>query len=530
MKRKLALSVLIIIVTCLRPSLFAQNQHCLAENWIPVEHNLPASTWQVLHMIESNGTLYVLTIDTSINESKLYSFNGVTWKFESNINTSGVPILAMIAYNNEVYIGGSFSHVNSIPDTYGIAKWDGTNWVTMGGKAYNPVLVFHVFNGELYAGGTFTSINGNSYGRMAKWDGTAWSALGTGIGSGIVETITNHNGDIYAGGLFTSAGGTTVSNLAKWDGSSWSDVGGGTNSIIKEMVAYNGEVFVYGNNINSFGGNLIKSMARWDGTNWTSCGVPTSGGLNGIWDFEIYKGTLYAGSLGSTFVNGQMAEGFIRWNGSTWEVMTGVGFNGWPGAVRDLVIYNGRLYACGQIGYSCGNTMNNLIQLCDYNDCGSISGVIYVDANKNCVQDQGEIGLPNQMISISPGTSLRSTNDTGYFWTMMDTGNYSISFPNPPTYYNLICPSSPYNVTVSKVTKITSKDFAMEATANISDLMITLTSVIPPRPGFQYTYNITYKNVGTVTKSGTIELEHDSALQYQSTTTPYNSYMNQTIS
>ena len=59
---------------------------------------------------------------------------------------------------------------------------------------------------------------------LARWDGTSWSSLGSGI-NGSVTALQMHGPDLYAGGAFTTAGGVTAYHVAKWDGTNWSAVG-----------------------------------------------------------------------------------------------------------------------------------------------------------------------------------------------------------------------------------------------------------------------------------------------------------------
>jgi hypothetical protein len=79
--------------------------------------------------------------------------------------------------------------------------------------------------GVLYAGGNFTSAGGNSKAkRIARWNGSNWSSLGTTpITNGLVDAIAYHAGKVYVGGTFQNAGGHPHADfLAVWDGSTWS--------------------------------------------------------------------------------------------------------------------------------------------------------------------------------------------------------------------------------------------------------------------------------------------------------------------
>ncbi len=97
-----------------------------------------------------------------------------------------------------------------------IAKWNGTNWDSVGTGMNNRVNALAVYNGELYAGGAFTLAGGTPANHISKWDGTNWSALVPGTNS-TVTAMAEYNGDLYAGGRFTLAGGVNANHIAKWN-------------------------------------------------------------------------------------------------------------------------------------------------------------------------------------------------------------------------------------------------------------------------------------------------------------------------
>src|SRR6185503_17994393 len=107
---------------------------------------------------------------------------------------------------NDIYVGGFFTSVSGVPAT-NIARWDGTNWFSVGNGLVGETGVWTlIVNGEeLYAGG---DIGVAGTGGIVKWDGTKWSGFGTGIPSGFgkgVHAIAVNGSDVYAGGRFTSA-------------------------------------------------------------------------------------------------------------------------------------------------------------------------------------------------------------------------------------------------------------------------------------------------------------------------------------
>ncbi|MCT4582895.1 MAG: FG-GAP-like repeat-containing protein [Flavobacteriales bacterium] len=61
-------------------------------------------------------------------------------------------------------------------------------------------------------------------------------------------------------------------------------------------------------------------------------------------------------------------------------------------------------------------------------ECGAkISGTVYHDANSNGVQDQGEKGIPNHNLMVTPGNFQVFTDENGYYQLYVDNGTYTIN-------------------------------------------------------------------------------------------------------
>jgi hypothetical protein len=69
--------------------------------------------------------------------------------------------------------------------------------------------------GDLYAGGYFTTAGGAAANHLAKWDGSNWSALGSGLGGGVVRAQAVLGNDLYVGGTFTSVGSKVSAFIAR---------------------------------------------------------------------------------------------------------------------------------------------------------------------------------------------------------------------------------------------------------------------------------------------------------------------------
>mgnify|MGYP003590004362 CR=1 FL=1 len=205
-----------------------------------------------------------------------------------------------------VYHGGAFmfrtSNVPEAPYSWGIMKWDGYGWQSLGegirdvrdttNAAYAISDVFAIAeatNGDVYAGGTFTMATSNGLAwHIARWDGTEWRAMGTGLsGRWGRETTTRvyavacgPDGSVYVGGSFTNAGGVAAYGIARWDGAQWWPLGAGVSSTVHALTFHEGMLYA-GGEFNYAGGTRVNRLACWDGTNWWPVGPGTSNGVNG---------------------------------------------------------------------------------------------------------------------------------------------------------------------------------------------------------------------------------------------------------
>jgi hypothetical protein len=146
------------------------------------------------------------------NPCTLKKWNGTNWT-----NIAGGPIDGSTAtYFQErpmctdaqgnLYLAGSFV------DTQGkryVAKWDGTAWSTVGTLNINGDVWSMTCDstGALYIGGKFYYQSGNAVEPyyVAKFDGTNWLPLGGHEGlyaDGLIKTILVDGGGVYAAGEF----------------------------------------------------------------------------------------------------------------------------------------------------------------------------------------------------------------------------------------------------------------------------------------------------------------------------------------
>ena len=167
-------------------------------------------------MVTLNGTL--LAVFTSISFSQPRTF---LWKYDGqwteipeafSYTSATGPGIQLAPSGNNVYAAGDFSAVGSTPLTsYGVAKWDGTQWSSVGTlSGTNKVTAVAVDpSGNLYIG---------EPNALMEYNGTNWTTVastGGGFGNaGIIRTIAVSANHLAIGGDFTSVNGATANYVS----------------------------------------------------------------------------------------------------------------------------------------------------------------------------------------------------------------------------------------------------------------------------------------------------------------------------
>lgn len=169
----------------------------------------------------------------------------------------------------------------------------------------------------------------------------------------------------------------------------------------------------------------------------------------------------------------------------------------------------------GQINQNGYSATCNINSYCSFNPGETfynITGNTKFDINSNGC-DALDLSVPNMKISISNGTNsnLFIPNSIGNYSIPVVSGQYSITpvFENPN--YFTSTPSSS-NVNFPTNTSPFTQNFCIAPNGNHNDLEIVVAPVVAARPGFDAIYKILYKNKGTSTQSGTINLSYNDAV------------------
>jgi uncharacterized repeat protein (TIGR01451 family) len=173
------------------------------------------------------------------------------------------------------------------------------------------------------------------------------------------------------------------------------------------------------------------------------------------------------------------------------------------------------------IGYAVCSPFNNA------NGCTVyplITGRVYIDANSNGILDAGESGFAQTKIEVQPGNYIVTTDSNGFYSLNTDTGAYAINIYAANYPYYTINPST-HSVSFHNYgTTDTLNDFALQPTGIFNDLTVTLTAMGRIRAGISTGYMITYRNIGTTTLSGNVQLAYDSMLSFNSASPAFDSH------
>ena len=98
----------------------------------------------------------------------------------------------------------------------------GTRQRRLWNEQFRTVTAMAMSGGYLYVAGSITNAGGVAVQRIARWDGTNWFTLGSGITNPDGTTpsalaLATNGADLYVGGLFQQAGERNSHNLARWN-------------------------------------------------------------------------------------------------------------------------------------------------------------------------------------------------------------------------------------------------------------------------------------------------------------------------
>ena len=156
----------------------------------------------------------------------------------------------------------------------------------------------------------------------------------------------------------------------------------------------------------------------------------------------------------------------------------------------------------------------------------NISGFVFHDANSNGIREANEEPLAEQIVSIDPLGFATASNNFGFYQIGISSqGPQSASLTNLPPYTSLTTPVS-YDFQVNNFLEEFTFDFGVEIQPGVQDLRVELIAT-EARPGFECTYFLTVRNIGTATVlQPSVNLIHDVVLSPIESTLPFNTISN----
>ena len=370
-----------------------------SQNWQSVGDGFPFNS-RSLHSF--NGLLYSGLSVVNSDADPLWVWNGIAWDTIETV-CSGGAIFGMANYQDKLITVGCEN----------LQSWDGSNWTALESSGGASVYGVAIYDDDLIAIGLFDTIGSVSANGVGRWDGQYWTAMDTTIWSGsAIYCAVEYQGNLYVGGNMINTN-LDIDRIGRWDGAQWHKVGNGIRGGIAWVncfEVYQGDLYV-GGRFAQTNGNPGPNIARWDGNQWLDVG----GGidlLNGsgcdVRDMVVYEGELYA--VGTCQIaGGVIADRIAMWDGEQWCGFGDV-FNNNISAIE---VHQGELYIGGAFTTINDDTIYRVAKWVggDFVDqCGTLSSIEDNEAE------------PAQL-TISPNPTTSTTTIT---WKGQTHGNYQL--------------------------------------------------------------------------------------------------------
>jgi uncharacterized repeat protein (TIGR01451 family) len=142
----------------------------------------------------------------------------------------------------------------------------------------------------------------------------------------------------------------------------------------------------------------------------------------------------------------------------------------------------------------------------------TIQGTVTADLNNNGCDagDPGIVNLPVQVDDNYGNSFFVNTHSTGDYSLFTNSGTFTVTPVFSNTYFT-ISPVSGNVLFDTLNSLIDTVDFCVNPNGVYNDLEVTLIPIGGARPGFPVDYYLSYKNYGTTTLSGNVQLNFDNS-------------------
>ncbi len=259
-------------------------------------------------------------------------------------DVSALAELDLAPFGRSLWVGTSYLGVGGVQNGTGVARWDGASWHAVGQGFDGSVHAFAIYPvggvPQVHVAGYFPRSGStalNALHSIARWDGGQWVEVGGGILAGpptpgTVNALVVHDDGSGAGScLFVAgdlwrAGSTYCSIVARWNGTSWTNLGGVSSDVGTALAVFDDgagpELYAAGS-FTSLPGAAAIGVARWNGASWSALGSGLNGSANALFVHDDGSGpALYVGGSFTT-AGGLASPRIARWRNGAWSAVGG---------------------------------------------------------------------------------------------------------------------------------------------------------------------------------------------------------------
>lgn len=219
------------------------------------------------------------------------------------------------------------------------------------------------------------------------------------------------------------------------------------------------------------------------------------------------------------------SDSVIMYDGSNWNSFSLNGLTTLTGNIsayvqRSFFEYRKNCFAITYYSPINGVNLNNGIIFFSYSDSGSVNvlnhvqGTVFYDLNSNSTQEVGEPIIPNQIVTT--GTYTTNTYANGQYNLLLPFGTHNMVTSTALPYITIAPVSHNLNFVAPNLTDTNNLHFAFQPSGPIADVKVNLSSS-PHRNGQVITYVLSYTNTGTSAVSGSLALQYETILNFDST-------------
>jgi len=138
-----------------------------------------------------------------------------------------------------------------------------------------------------------------------------------------------------------------------------------------------------------------------------------------------------------------------------------------------------------------------------------INGIIFYDKNGNKIFDEGETGIQNAILQLTPPTSISYTDSAGSFRPLIEDGATVTIEPKLESHWQLTTDSSSYTIKQNPaILTTTNYEFGYNLKSDIYESMVSLASE-PTRCNEQVRFYLQAQNKANLLESGILKLKID---------------------